>query len=53
MILRDQEWIKIANEAYEAQRMAKYYDGLKEKYLELLKEMSQGEDSHGSIFKFV
>ncbi len=53
MILRDDNWIKIAHEAHEAQKMRKYYEKLEDAYIEELKKISEGKDSMGSIYKFI
>ena len=52
-IIRDDNWIKIAYETFEAQRMRKYYEKLEDTYMNKLKELSAGKDSAGSIYRLI
>jgi hypothetical protein len=50
--LRDETWIKVAHELYEAQKMRKYYTQIEDKLHDILVELSKGESSVGSIYRF-
>ena len=50
--LQDDIWIKVADEAFEAQKMRKYYEKLEDALLEKLKRLSNNQNSFGSIYRF-
>jgi len=50
---QNEEWVRVAHEAFEMARLRRHYEKLEAMHLETLKKLSNNQNSVGSIYRFM